>query len=214
MILDPKKTTIAYRCPACGAGVISAVGMFSLSADMVKLKCDCGHSELTMVYTADKKVRLTVPCLICPKPHQFVVGQNVFFGRDLFVLPCPYSDINLCFMGEMNHVKAELARSELELLDMLEKNGLADFEALRQKEEELLPDPQILDIIMFVIHDLEAEGKIKCKCADPHDCELDCSMMEDGLLVFCKTCGASHVVPVDNYLSAQAFLDCDSLQLH
>ena len=44
MILDVKQTTAAYRCPHCGSGVMSAVGLFSLTgaADMVKLKCDCG----------------------------------------------------------------------------------------------------------------------------------------------------------------------------
>ena len=163
MILDPKQTTIAYRCPVCGAGVISAVGMFSMSADMVKLKCTCGKSELTMVYTADKKVRLTVPCILCPKPHSFVVSQSIFFGRDLFLLPCPYSDINICFTGEMNRVKAELARTELELLDMLEENGITDFSALHGDERDL-GDPQILDIVLFVIDDLDAEGKIYCTC--------------------------------------------------
>lgn len=213
MILDPQTTTIAYRCPSCGGGVISAVGMFSLGADMVKLKCTCGESELTMVYTGDDKVRLSVPCLVCPKPHSFTVSRSIFFGRDLFVLPCPYSDLNLCFMGDMNHVKAELARSELELLDMLEKNGLADLDALHKKEEELLPDSQVLDIIMFVLHDLEAEDKIYCRCADHGDSEYDCRVVEDGILVFCKTCGASRMIPVDNLLGAQAFLDCDSLRL-
>lgn len=213
MILDPQKTTIAYRCPSCGGGVISAVGMFSLGADMVKLKCTCGESELTMVYTGDDKVRLSVPCLVCPKPHSFTVSRSLFFGRDLFVLPCPYTDLNLCFMGEMNHVKAELARSELELLDLMEKNGLANLDALHQQEEELLPDPQVLDIIMFVIHELEAEEKIYCRCQNPHDSEFGCRMVEDGILVFCKTCGASRMIPVDNLLGAQAFLDCDSLRL-
>lgn len=213
MILDPQKTTIAYRCPSCGGGVISAVGMFSLGADMVKLKCTCGESELTMVYTGDDKVRLSVPCLVCPKPHSFTVSRSIFFGRDLFVLPCPYTDLNLCFMGEMNHVKAELARSELELLELMEKNGLTSLDDLHQQDEELLPDPQILDIIMFVIHELEAEEKIYCRCADPHDSEFDCRMVEDGILVFCKTCGASRMIPVDNLLGAQAFLDCDSLRL-
>ncbi len=213
MILDPQKTTIAYRCPSCGGGVISAVGMFSLGADMVKLKCTCGESELTMVYTGDDKVRLSVPCLVCPKPHSFTVSRSIFFGRDLFVLPCPYTDLNLCFMGEMNHVKAELARSELELLELMEKNGLTSLDDLHQQDEALLPDPQILDIIMFVIHELEAEEKIYCRCADPHDSEFDCRMVEDGILVFCKTCGASRMIPVDNLLGAQAFLDCDSLRL-
>ena len=211
MVLETKQTIVAYRCPHCGTGVLSAVGLFSLSADMIKLKCECGHSELTVVYTADKKVRLSVPCILCPKPHNFVVSQSIFFGKDLFVLPCPYSDINICIMGEMNHVKAELARTELQLLDILEQSGLSNFDAFH-KENEFMTDPQILDIIMFVIHDLEADGKIYCKCAD-HEGEYECTMMEDGILVFCKRCGASRIIPVDNLLGAQAFLDCDSLYL-
>ena len=53
MVLDFKQTTVAYRCPHCGAGVMSAVGLFSLNADMVKLKCTCGKSEMTVVYSKD-----------------------------------------------------------------------------------------------------------------------------------------------------------------
>lgn len=211
MVLETKQTIVAYRCPHCGAGVLSAVGMFSLSADMIKLKCDCGHSELTVVFTSDKKVRLSVPCIICPKPHNFVVSQSIFFGRELFVLPCPYSDINICIMGEMNHVKAELARTELQLLDILEKSGMSNFDAFH-KESDFITDPQILDIIMFVLNDLDAENKIYCKCPEGEG-EYGCTVMEDGILVFCKKCGASHIVPVDNLLGAQAFLDCDSLHL-
>ena len=41
MVLKEKHTTVAYRCPFCGSGVMSAVGLFGLSADMVKLKCPC-----------------------------------------------------------------------------------------------------------------------------------------------------------------------------
>ncbi len=212
MVIDTKTTTLAYRCPHCGCGVISAVGMFSLSADMVKLKCTCGKSELTAVYTNDKKVRLSVPCILCPKPHSFVVSQKLFYGRDLFALPCPYSDINICFMGEMNHVKAALAQTELELLDLMEKNGVSNYEALH-REEELLPDPQIQQIVLFVIHDLQEEKKIFCKCPENTEGKYNCRIMEDGILVYCEECGASRIVPVDSYLGAQTFLDCDSLHL-
>ena len=38
MVLEPKQTTIAYRCPHCGSGVMSIVDFFKLGADMVKLK--------------------------------------------------------------------------------------------------------------------------------------------------------------------------------
>lgn len=212
MILDSKQTTVAYRCPHCGAGIMSAVGLFSLSADMMKLKCDCGKSEMTVVYSKDGKVRLTVPCIFCPNPHTFTLNSSLFFDKELFLLPCPYSDINVCFIGEMNHVKAELARSELELLDILEENGIDSFEALQSDGEEVLTDPQIFDIIMFVINDLDAENKIFCRC-EAGEGEYEAEVLNDAVRVSCKKCGASRDIPTDSLLSAHAFLNCDSLHL-
>ena len=229
MVLNEKRTTVAYRCPDCGGGILSAVGLFNLSADMVKLKCTCGKSELKIVYNRDGTVRLTVPCLLCSQPHTFTVKSSLFFSDELFVLPCPYSDINICFTGEMNRVKAELARTELELLDMLEENGITDFSSLHGDEKDL-GDPQILDIVLFVIDDLDAEGKIFCHChPDPaldapspaaeygewneEESRYEAEITDDGIKLTCRVCGASRVIPTDSMLSAHAFLNADSLHL-
>lgn len=213
MVLDPKQTTVAYRCPACGAGIMSAVGLFALSADMVKLKCTCGESEMTVVYSKDGKVRLTVPCMVCPKPHTFTLNSSLFFGKDLFAMQCPYSDLNVACIGETNQVKAELARGELELLDLLEQSGVKSFDSLKN-DEESLTDPQILDVVMFVIHDLDAEGKIFCRC-DPADNgrQYDAEVLNDGVRVSCRKCGAERLIPTDSCLGAHAFLNADALHL-
>lgn len=214
MILESKQTTLAYRCPHCGAGVMSLVGLFSLSSHMMKLKCDCGNSEMTAVYGKDDKIRLTVPCIVCPNPHHFTVSKSLFFGKDLFTVPCPYSNINLVVMGDSNSVKAELARGELELLDMMEKNGITDLSTLRDQEDAPLSDPQILDVVMFVIHELDAEGKIYCNCPESdEEREYDVQITEDGILVSCRACGASRLIPTDSCLSAHAFLNSDALYL-
>lgn len=223
MVIEPKQTTVAYRCPHCGSGVLSAVGMFSLTADMMKLKCSCGKSELEIVYSKDGKVRLKVPCMICPSGHSYTVSRNIFFGRDIFVLPCPVSDINICFMGETDRVKFELSRTELQLLQILEDNGISSFEALHG-EEEILTDPQIAEIVLFVIHDLEAENKIYCKCNpasvgdekktdDGEERLYDVEILDDGIKVTCTECGSSRVIPTDSLLTAHAFLNCDALYL-
>ncbi len=213
MILESKQTTLAYRCPQCGAGVMSIVGMFSMSSHAAKIKCDCGGSEMTAIWGKDDKVRLTVPCIVCPNPHRFTVSKSLFFGKDLFTLPCPYSNLNLVVMGETNSVKAELARGELELLDLMEKNGIADLSSLHPEGEEL-QDPQILDVVMFVIHELDAEGKIFCRCEESdNDREYDVEITEDGILVSCQKCGASRLIPTDSHLSAHAFLNADALYL-
>ena len=216
MVLDAKQTMVAYRCPHCGAGVMSVVGFFALSADMIKLKCDCGNSEMTVVYTNDKKIRLTVPCVFCPTPHTFTVNSSIFFGKELFVLPCPYSDMNIAMMGETNNVKAELARTELELLDLLEENGIDSLDVFRgasKENNEVFTDPQIFDIIMFVINELDAEGKIYCNCKGEEEGDFEVEVLPDGIKVSCKRCGASQLIPTDSYLAANAFLNADSLTL-
>ena len=225
MVIDQKQTTVAYRCPECGTGVISLVGLFTLSADMVKLKCTCGKSEMQVVYRRDDgQMRLSIPCIFCNKPHNFNVNSKMFFSKDVFLLPCPYSDINIGFVGEANKVKAELARTELELLDMLEENGIEDFKKLHGDEDDL-PDPQVLDVISYIIGDLDAEGKIYCHCypegreplpdgeLDREDSDYEIEVSDDGVSVKCAKCGAKKLIPTDSMLSAHAFLNSDYLKL-
>lgn len=213
MVLESKQTTLAYRCPSCGGGVMTAVSLFHLKGSMIRLKCDCGKSEMEALPTGDGKVRLTVPCIICPTPHRFTVSESIFFGKELFSLPCPYSDLNICMMGETNHVKAELSRTELQLLDLMEEHGISDFSVLHQEAEQTVTDPQILEIVLFVIRDLDDEGKILCRCAEGEEREYDAEVLQDGVRVTCKKCGATKLVPTDSLVTAHDFLNCDFLKL-
>ena len=214
MVLDSKQTTVAYRCPHCGAGVLSAVNVFSLSADMVKLKCTCGKSEMTVVAGKDGKIRMTVPCMACPNPHIFTLNDSLFYSKELFTMQCPYvSELTIALVGEINRVKAELARSELALLDMMEKSGMESLDAFHN-DEEILPDPQILDIVMFVINDMDAEGKIYCRCqSDDNERGYEAEILNEGVRVSCKKCAASRLIPTDSRLGAHAFLNADALHL-
>lgn len=213
MVLETKQTTVAYRCPHCGSGVMSAINPFVLKGSMVRLKCECGKSFLEVQPAAGGKLHLSVPCMLCPTPHHFTVSEAIFYGQELFVLPCPYTDLNVCVLGEINHVKAELSRSELELLDLMEKNGIQSFEALHQEAEEVVSDPQVLEVVLFVIRDLDEEGKIFCRCAPGEEHEYDAEILAGGVKVSCRKCGASHVVPTNSMTDAHDFLHADALYL-
>ena len=219
MVLKNKETTIAYRCPHCGAGVMSALDIFTLSAPLIKLKCDCGGSEMTVVKQNDGKIRLSVPCLFCPSPHNFLVSSKIFFGENEFFLQCPYSDMDICFLGDMDHVKANLARGELKLMELMEEYGISDIakfkEANTADEDEAL-DSEHTQNVIFVLSELEEEGKIFCKCEhkDSVDSEkYGFEVFSDCVLVKCRDCGASRKIPTDNSLNMHAFLDADSLHL-
>lgn len=212
MILNPKKTTLAYRCPSCGAGVISAIGLFDVSADKIKLKCSCGQSAMTAVYTKDSKIRLSVPCVLCPNPHHFTVTSSVFFKNDLFLLPCPYSDITIAVVGEENKVKAELARSELELLELLEKSGIDSFDELRRDEAQEI-NPEISEIVTYALSELDEEGRIECSCPKELEGDYELEFLPDTLRISCKRCACKKELALGSIMQANALLECDKLIL-
>lgn len=212
MILNQKETTVAYRCPECGSWVTGMVGLFSLSADMLRLKCPCGKGEMTMVYTKDKKVRLSVPCFLCPKPHSFTVSSQMFFEKELFALPCAYSGVDICFMGNPDKVAEATKASDAELMEILGEAGYDGFSDLRGDGEEIFSDPQILDIVNFVIRDLDESGEISCRCPEDEGC-YTVEVTSEGVRVKCENCGAVADIPVTSTLSAQAFLNCEHLEL-
>ncbi len=212
MVLKPKETTVAYRCPECGSLVMSMVGVFTLTADMMRLKCPCGGSELELIYTKDKKVRLQVPCFACPTPHSYQVSAQIFFEKDLFVLPCAYSGMDICFIGKSDKVQQAAKEAEEELLELL---GDTDFEtyAGARGERGELTDPQVYDIVLYVIEDLQAEGAVHCHCPDNKG-EYVVDILPDVIRVTCKNCAASVEIPTGSLTAAQDFLyNCDRLDL-
>ncbi len=210
MVLNQKETTVAYRCPECGASVMSLVGIFTLTADMIRLKCPCGQSEIEIIYTKDKKIRLNVPCFLCPSPHSYLISSQMFFDRDLFALPCSYSGIDICYIGKKDHVQKAMKKSEQELIDML---GDVSFDELAKHrgEDAELTDPQVLEIVMYVVRDLADEGKITCSCPDGGDYEVEVG--DESLTVRCKQCGDSVEIPTNSLTAATDFLSCDHLEL-
>jgi hypothetical protein len=135
MIIQSKETTLAYRCPVCGKFIFGMAGLFTLTGDLIKLKCDCGGSELKIAYSADRKLRITVPCLFCPDPHTYVIGADAFFDRELLALGCTYSNMDilrevtfhsLCCVKSTRKVSRELKFFIDDSLDELSENGYFD----------------------------------------------------------------------------------------
>lgn len=209
MILDNTKTTVAYRCPACGSIVRSIVGVFSLTADAIKLKCPCGGSAMEIRYTRDRKVRMTVPCFVCPNPHSFTVSPSVFTGREASTLVCPYSGVDICFTGGEEEVSQRIAQSEAELRELLGDVDVTDFP--REEDKKELTDPQVMEIVTYVVKELEDEGELTCGCPEGGDYEV--KIGDDHVTVRCRKCGRLAHIPADSISAARAFLEIDHLTL-
>jgi hypothetical protein len=219
MILSEKETLLAYRCPKCGAGVLSMMGIFALSGDMLKLKCSCGESELSIQRQPDGKIRLSVPCIVCAKPHVYLLGQNSFVrraGGDVFRLSCPYTGLDLCFVGEEDAVQDAIQEADNALLALMRDAGLDDIEELHQGDEMLEAreqDPQVADIIRYAIRELDDEGKITCNCQNNAIADYQFRLSDGELTVWCEECGASVSMVMAGVTMAEDFLQRDSLEL-
>lgn len=221
MVIEQKQTHVAYHCPHCGMAVLGYVGEFALAADMLKIKCECGESALTVTYTNDKKIRLTVPCLFCENPHHFVVSQELFFGKDIFLLGCPYMGMDICFVGKPRELQSALNQSAEQLNAFFEQNNLilpaneaktdeASPTSLEGDEETILPDDSVYDIIRFLVKDLEADRAIDCPCGTgPYETEI----LPGGIRVFCAECKAEYFFTVESVSQAEAFLNLNALTL-
>lgn len=223
MILSPKTTHVAYRCPACGDVVRGIAGAFGLGKqDMLRLRCPCeGHTEMSIVGSADRRIRLTVPCLLCGKDHRYTLSESLFYGKDLFHLACPYTDIDIGFFGRNQEILNEAIEKSTEelnaLYDELIAKGATPMEedpdcdrATPDEEEPFLPDAQIYDIVRFMVKELEAEGGIDCPCASG---TYEVELTAEGIRIYCPDCGAAHLFATNSLAAAQEFLNCDHLEL-
>ena len=219
MKLPLKETTLAYRCPHCGATVFSLVGIFALSGDMLKLRCSCGKSETIVTYTSDRKLRLAVPCIACPKPHHYTLGQNTFFAREegVFRLPCPYTGIDVCFIGKEEAVSAAVEASNEDLLKLLRDAGMEDISRMRGDgdDDELRSENPILDdVVGYTLRALEDENAIHCHCEEREEKgEYSYRIHHGRVSIECEKCGAIKVLPMAGVNSADDFLALTELIL-
>lgn len=206
-------THIAYRCPECGTLIYGFVGKFALSANLLRIKCSCGHSALDVSITNDNKIRLSVPCLFCKQNHNYVLSQSIFFERDLFLLNCPYSNMDICFIGSKENVdkEAERAANELQkLLASFEAESLKDIQPTETEEDDTFCDPAIYDTARFILKDLEADGKIDCPC---HSGSYDVRFCDEGVEIYCTECEARYIFNAKTAAASEEYLSLDSITL-
>ncbi len=211
MILEQKKTHLSYRCPAC-LGMTSGYLLPFAATDnnRLRMKCPCGGSEMFIHMLPDRRVRLSVPCVFCGQEHQYPMNRSLFFGRELFALNCPATNVDICFIGEEEQVARATESNTADLNELIE--------ALREESGEdplappapVLPEAQVYDILRFLVKELEAEGAVSCPCMSG---SYELELVEAGVRVYCESCGASYLFPAGTVSEAQAFLHTESLAL-
>lgn len=202
-------TKIAYRCPYCGCVISATVNRFMLAGGF-KLACiECQKSALEMSMSRDEKVRLVVPCLVCPHPHPYTVSADTFFGKDIFLLSCSYSGLDICFIGDEDKVEDELDRTESLIMELLA--DAKDDENAALQSDMLAADTNVIREILFALEGLSGDKKITCGSCGSHAAKV--LIDYDSVHVVCKVCGKEKVLPARNKFDSSAAIDLNELIL-
>ncbi len=187
MILTPKKTTVAYRCNACGAMVMAELDRFKLSS-MPSLGCSCNESSMRISVGNDEKVRITAPCMFCPNPHQYTLASKSFFDKDIFVLDCPYTGVDIVVMGKKAEVIAETDRANRELNTYIAEARMLAKEY--EGYERSIDEEPLEELLKAFVRRLCEEGRIECEC--PEGGCYKCAVEGESLKLYCIDCNAEY----------------------
>ena len=209
---DTVKTHIAYRCPECTDAIFGFVGRYAQRADMLRLKCEKDDFALE-IKTGGGKVSLSAPCVLCRANHSYTVSEELFFSKDILTLPCPYSSVDIVFVGEREKIAEELDRtaSELSMLvGSLEAEDIHELQPEYMTEDEILPEPALYDTLRFVLKSLEADGAVDCPC---HSGSYDLRFFENKIQAYCGACGAAYTFNATTPALAEEYISLDKLTL-
>ncbi len=186
------KINVAARCSRCCSVIETEISVFNLSGGKIKADCpNCGGSSLEITLSQDGKVRLSVPCVACPHPHPFTLSAESMFTKELFLLQCSMTKLDICFMGNKHKVNEELVKNGKELQAMMDE--AAQFEEGELDEEAL----EQMKIILSFIDECAKKGDILCPCQKNKTAPgVELSMAEDSVTLTCRECGRNVTIDV------------------
>ena len=96
------------------------------------------------------------------------------------------------------------------IMQSLEADELSDIQPSDLEGIDVAPDPGIYDSFNFLLRELEADGNVKCPCDNG---EYDLRFTDDGIQVYCKSCGATHTFYALSAAMAEEYLGTDEIIL-
>lgn len=189
-----KTITVAARCCECCNEIKTELSIFSLSGGKISAKCpNCGGSSLDISLSCDGKIRLSVPCVACPHPHPFTLSAESVFTKELFILQCSFTRLDICFIGNRKSVNEQLKKNGEELYEMM-----SDGEAVDEDGNPMATLEQMKVILQF-IEDCAKNGKILCRCKNMKNATaVDMQVGNDFVSVTCRDCGRTAIIYADD----------------
>lgn len=194
-------TTIALSCPACGRLEKEKLNVFELPIDkLVHLSCSCGAEKTSLVRKKNSDIEINYFCLHCNTAHQLQISQQKFwYSKNLNLLSCEKTGLNPGFFGPPPLINEELKKERRDLELMAEELGFDEFK-----------NPDIMLQVLDFIHDIAAEGALKCECGSDN---LNIELFSDEIQLICSCCGAYLNIAASNKDDLASLKQLNKIQL-
>ena len=202
-----EKTRIAYRCPYCGC-VISADITRSTVEKSFTLECiECRKSKLEITPEPGGSIKIVVPCLMCPHPHPYKLSKEIFFEREIFTLPCSFTGLDICFIGDEDNVEDEIDRTGAEISALTDEE---DTDEVKKSSEFMVADTSVIREILFAVGELDKSKKISCSCGS-HAVKV--LIDYDKVILVCKVCGKKYELDARTKFDANRAIDLEEIKI-
>ncbi|MGF7183965.1 ribosomal protein S27E [Desulfitispora alkaliphila] len=179
-------TVVAVRCPSCGTMDFHCLSLFSFaSKKVVRLKCECDTS-LISIGTKDRKTFwIQINCLMCEANHMTYKHRRFIWSDQVLTLSCDETDVDVVFIGPSQQVKQEIKEQDKSLREMAEEMGFGEY----------FDCPEVMYEVLDILYEYAEEDKLYCQCGS---FQVDIDVFADRLELRCDDCDCRGVILAEN----------------
>ena len=194
-------TTLAIRCPECGALEFHNLSRFALSGrGKLQLSCSCGAFLLGIVSKPPRSYWLQLPCVFCETKHIREISGSRLWGKKTNTLTCPESGLELGFIGSYEEVKGLAETLDTGLETLMDELGY----------DEYFNNPEVMHQVMQCLQDIADNGGLYCQCGNTR---IEVDVFLDRLELHCKECDSINIVYAETEEDLTVIQQVDSIEL-
>lgn len=115
---------IAVKCSECSKYTVADLNLFKLKVP-TNVMCECGNS-IFKVYIKDNKLIININCIACDDNHSYVFNMKDIIKKQLLILSCPVTGMEIAFLGKGNYVDKVVDRYMVDMYELLNYLGIID----------------------------------------------------------------------------------------
>ena len=193
--------TIAFKCPFCGSVEFNTVSIFDFSGKKeYTVQCSCKDGFVKIAKGKNKRYTVSMPCIACNEVHDYVLDYKTLWLNDIFVLKCPDSKLELCFIGKDDNVRKSVDRYEMQMDILMNEIGYDDY---------FINNTVMLNTV-DKIHDIAEKGNLLCQCGSD---DISMEMFYDRVELTCNRCLVQTVIKACTNHDLKDTLTKDSIVL-